>query len=115
MYFYPPINHTIGRKYRSREMIAPWSKVPNMVSGRTLVKSIIWSNPSRKYRIGIFGRGAAKTGKKSWREALYTTGAKFRSAGMAPCTLQSATAAGRYVIILGGCFKTFHPLLLLPC
>ncbi len=31
----------------------------------------------RKYRIGIFGRGAAKMGKKSRRETLRTAGAMF--------------------------------------
>ncbi len=81
--FYPPpptpISRTIGRKYRDREMVATWSKVPNMVSGRTLVKSTIWSHSRRKYRIGILSRRAAKTGKKSWRETLCATGVKFRS------------------------------------
>ncbi len=37
-----------------------------------------------KYRIGIYGRRAAKTGKKSWRETWRTTGAKFRSKILSP-------------------------------
>ncbi len=72
---------------------------------------LIWSHPDWKYRIEIFGRRAAKTCKKSWRETLRTPGAKFRSKILspgqnfrilhiwcevpvvAPCALQSATPA----------------------
>ncbi len=32
---------------------------------------------NRKYRIRIFGRRAAQTGKRCWKETLRTTGAKF--------------------------------------
>ncbi len=45
-------------------MVVPRSKVPNMVSGRTLVKSTIWSHAGRKYRIEIFGHRMAETGWK---------------------------------------------------
>ncbi len=45
-------------------MVAPQSKVPNMVSGRTLVESTIWSHPGQKYQIRIFICRAAKMGKK---------------------------------------------------
>ncbi len=42
------------------------SKGPNPGFGRTPVKSTIWSHHDQNDQIGIFGRGAAKTGKKSW-------------------------------------------------
>ncbi len=37
----------------------------------------IWSHHSRKYQILIFGYWATKTGQKSWRDTLRTTGAKY--------------------------------------
>ncbi len=63
---------------------SPRSKVPNLTSGRTLVKSTIWSHPGRKYRIEIFGHRVAKTVKKSWRETLRITGAKFQRKILSP-------------------------------
>ncbi len=62
-----PISRTISGKYRDREVVAPRSKVTNMVSGCTLIKSTIWSHPSRKYRIGIFGRRLAKMTLLKWK------------------------------------------------
>ncbi len=52
---------------------------------------LFWPPFCRKFRFGTFD---PKT-RKSWRETLHTTGAKFLNAGVAPCTLQNATPALR--------------------
>ncbi len=43
-----------------------------------------WSHLGQKDRIEIFGRGAAKMGKKSWRDTFGTTGVKFGSEILSP-------------------------------
>ncbi len=48
-------------------------------SGRTPIKSTIWSHDGQKDRFVIFGHGAPKMGKKSWRETFGTIGVKIRS------------------------------------
>ncbi len=60
------------------------SKGPNPGFGRMLVKNTIWTHDGQKTRLVIFGRGAPKTGKKSWRETFGTTGVKFRSEMLSP-------------------------------
>ncbi len=42
------------------------------------LSAIFYAFWGRKYRIGIFGHGAPQTDRKSWKETLRTTGAKFR-------------------------------------
>ncbi len=89
----------------------------------------------RKYRIGIFGHRAAKTGKKSRRETFGTSNAKFRRKILFPsqhfrilpfwsevlgwhalCTLQGATPALRNSAsvvrkVLDKSWSLFHKLL----
>ncbi len=69
-------------------VIRKWShhsrKYQNKISGRTPVKSTIWSQSGWKYRIEIFSCRATKICKKSWRETLCTTGIKFRSEILSP-------------------------------
>ncbi len=57
------------------------SKGPNACFGRTPVKSTIWSHDGQKDPFVIFGHGAPKMGKKSWRE---TIGIKVRSEILSP-------------------------------
>ncbi len=80
----PVITGTTGRKFRDREIFALRSKVQNIDFGRTAVKNTNWSHHGRKYRIGFFGRRVAKTGQKSRRKTLHTTGAKLRGKIFAP-------------------------------
>ncbi len=47
-----------------------------------------WPPYGRNFRFGTFD---PEMGKKSWRETLNTTGAEFRNASVAFCTVQSAT------------------------
>ncbi len=82
-YTYATILRTLTRhwshhssKCQNREILAPRSKVPNTAFGRTTVE--VQAYPGRKYQIWIFGRRAAKTGKKSSRETLHTIDAKFQ-------------------------------------
>ncbi len=41
------------------------------------LSTIFYPFRGRKYRIGMFGRREAQTGKKTWRETFGTTGEKF--------------------------------------
>ncbi len=43
-----------------------------------------WSHACQKDFIEIFGRGAAKMRKKSWRETFGTAGVKFQSEILSP-------------------------------
>ncbi len=77
------ISRTIDQKYRDREIVARRLKGPNPGFGRMPVRSTIWSHGGQKDRFVIFGRGAPKTGKKSWG-TLRTTGVKFWSESEMP-------------------------------
>ncbi len=77
-YWFPPISRTIGQKYQDREIVARGSKGPNPGFGHTLVKSSIWSHAGQRDRFVIFGHGAPKMGKQSWRETFGTIIVKVR-------------------------------------
>ncbi len=55
-----------------------------------------WSHAGQKDRFVIFGRGAPKTGKKSWGETLRTTGVKFRSENEVPGWHSAIKVQGRH-------------------
>ncbi len=70
-------------KFQDREIVAPRLKVPNIAFGRTTVKGSNWLHHGWKCQIGLFGCSATKMGRKSGRDTLSSTGAKFREETLA--------------------------------
>ncbi len=73
---------TIGVKVCSISWSKFWKFDPLLHLERT--KHKFWLQAGQKDRIVIFGHGAAKMGKKSWRKTFGTTGVKFRNKILSP-------------------------------
>ncbi len=87
------VNHPLVARFLKLFLIAPRSKVPNITSGRTLVKSTIWSHPVESTESEFSVVGWPNWVKNPGEKLYAALGAKFQSARVALCRVQGATPA----------------------
>ncbi len=111
-----PIGRITGRKYRYREIVALRSKVLNMASSRTLVENTNWSHSGQKYRSEFLAIGWPNWVKIPGEKLHAPLVPKFRSARLAPCTLQSTIPALRNLapVVRKVSFQALLPVLVAP-